>query len=420
MICMKILRNVCRLLIGIIFIYSGFVKGIDPLGTTYKLNDYFNAFSLDWISSASLVFSMLLSALEFIIGICLIINVKIKWSSIGALAFMSIFTPLTLFIALSNPVSDCGCFGDAFIVTNWETFFKNIILLAAAIITFKEKNNYKTDCTKTEEYFWLIASTIFILGVSIYSYKHLPLLDFRPYKTGVNITEAMNIPEGEATDEYRSIFKYKNIVTNEIKEFNENNYPWQDTTTWEYVDIRQEIIKEGYHPSINDFTLIHPYNGDISEEILNNQGYSFLLISYNINNYDNSNQENINKLAAFCQENGHVFYCVSSSLEEDLQKFTSDNNIDYEFCNMDETQLKTIIRSNPGLLLLKNGTIIKKWHNNDIPDIDEFRNRDILSYCIQENKQSKDKKTILIIGLIWLLALLSFRIIKFKKTHINN
>lgn len=417
---MKILRNVCRLLIGIIFIYSGLVKGIDPLGTTYKLIDYFNAFSINGLNSVSLLLSILLSTLEFLIGLTLVLNVKIKWSSIGALAFMSIFTPLTLFIALSNPVSDCGCFGDAFVISNWETFFKNIILLTAAIITFKERKRYKSDYSKIEEYFWIAASSIFILGISIYSFRHLPLFDFRPYKTGVNITEAMNIPEGEATDEYRSIFKYKNLKTNKIKEFDESNYPWKDTLTWEYVDIRQEIIKEGYHPSINDFTLIHPYNGDISEEILNNQGYSFLLISYNINTYDNSNQENINKLAAFCQENGHDFYCVSSSLEEDLQKFTKENNIDYEFCNMDETQLKTIVRSNPGLLLLKNGTIIKKWHNNDIPDISELKNKDILSYCMQQNKQYKDKKTILIMILIWLLALLCFRLIKSKKTHINN
>lgn len=417
---MKILRNVCRLLIGIIFIYSGLVKGIDPLGTTYKLIDYFNAFSINGLNSISLLLSILLSALEFLIGLTLVLNVKIKWSSIGALVFMSTFTPLTLFIALSNPVSDCGCFGDAFVITNWETFFKNIILLAAAIITFKERNRYKSDSSKIEEYFWIVAASIFILGISIYSYRHLPLLDFRPYKTGVNITEAMNIPEGEATDEYRSVFKYKNLKTNDIKEFDESNYPWQDTLTWEYVDIRQEIIKEGYHPSINDFTLIHPYSGDISEEILNNQGYSFLLISYNINNYDNSNQENINKLAAFCQENGHDFYCVSSSLEEDLQKFTKENNIDYEFCNMDETQLKTIVRSNPGLLLLKNGTIMKKWHNNDIPNVSELKNKDLLSYCMQKNKQNKDKKTILIMILIWLIALLGFRLIKTKKTHINN
>lgn len=417
---MKILRNVCRLLIGIIFIYSGLVKGIDPLGTTYKLIDYFNAFSINGLNSISLLLSILLSALEFLIGLTLVLNVKIKWSSIGALVFMSTFTPLTLFIALSNPVSDCGCFGDAFVITNWETFFKNIILLTAAIITFKERNRYKSDSSKIEEYFWIVAASIFILGISIYSYRHLPLLDFRPYKTGVNITEAMNIPEGEATDEYRSVFKYKNLKTNDIKEFDESNYPWQDTLTWEYVDIRQEIIKEGYHPSINDFTLIHPYSGDISEEILNNQGYSFLLISYNINNYDNSNQENINKLAAFCQENGHDFYCVSSSLEEDLQKFTKENNIDYEFCNMDETQLKTIVRSNPGLLLLKNGTIMKKWHNNDIPNVSELKNKDLLSYCMQKNKQNKDKKTILIMILIWLIALLGFRLIKTKKTHINN
>jgi hypothetical protein len=253
--------------------------------------------------------------------------------------------------------------------------------------------------------------------MSYYSYNHLPIVDFRAYKTGINIQEEMMIPEGEATDEYRSIFKYKNLKTSEIKEFDETNYPWQDSLRWEYVDIRQEIVKKGFTPSINDFTIMHPLNGDISEQILNNQGYSFLLVSYNINKYDNSNQEKINHLSSFCQENGHDFYCLTSSLEEDTEAFARDNNAAYEFCNMDETQLKTIIRSNPGLLLLKNGTIVKKWHNNDIPNAEELKNKDILSYCIQENEKNNNTKTILIISLVCLLALSSYRLRELKKTQ---
>lgn len=416
---MKLLRNISRLLIGLVFIYSGFVKGIDPLGSTYKFTDYFNALSMPWLSSASFFFSVLLAALEFVIGISLIFNAKIKWTSLAALVFMGIFTPLTLFIALKNPVSDCGCFGDALVISNWDTFFKNIVLLACAIVIYWQKDKYKSLCYEIEQYFWLAASFIFILSLTFYSYNHLPLIDFRAFKTGINIKEAMTIPEGVETDVYRSIFKYQNLKTSEIKEFDETNYPWQDSLTWKYVDIRQEIIKEGYHPSINDFTIIHPLNGDISEQILNNQGYSFLLISYNINKYDNSKQEKINKLASFCQENGHYFYCLSSSIEEDTQIFAKNNNADYEFCNMDETQLKTIIRSNPGLLLLKNGTIIKKWHNNDIPDVEELKNKDILSYCISENEKHNNTKTILIISLIWLLALCSYKLRNLIKTQNN-
>lgn len=417
---MKIIRNICRLLLGLVFIYSGFVKGIDPLGSTYKLTDYFSAFSMSWLSVASLAFSIMLSVLEFIIGICLVLNLKIKWASIGTLIFMSIFTPLTLFIAIKNPVSDCGCFGDALVITNWETFFKNVILSVCAVVTFIYRDKFKSPWLVIDQYFWIISSTIFIIGLSSYSYKHLPIIDFRPYSTGVNISDEMTIPEGAPTDEYKSIFKYRNLKTGEIKEFDETNYPWKDTVNWEYSDIKQEIIKEGFRPKINDFTLIHPLNGDISEQILNNQGYTFLLISYNITKYDNSNQENINKIAAFCQENGYDFYCVTSSLEADTQQFARENNTNYEFCNMDETQLKTIIRSNPGLLLLKNGTIIKKWHCNDIPDISEFKNKNILSYCLKNSEKKNNDKTILIIVLVWLLGLSIYRLNKFKKRHNNN
>ena len=417
---MKILRNACRIIIGIVFLYSGFVKGIDPLGSTYKFTDYFNAFSMSWLSSVSFIFSIILSSLEFTIGLCLLLNVKIKWASIGALGFMCIFTPLTLAIAIGNPVSDCGCFGDALKISNWQTFFKNIILLGLAIQLYRGKDKIKTPWRDTDQYFIVIGILIFIGFVSNYSYKHLPLIDFRPYKIGVNIQDEMAIPEGAPTDEYRSIFKYKNKKTGKIKRFNETNYPWQDTLNWEYVDIHQKIIKKGFHPKIDDFTLQHTLNGDISEQILHNQGYSFLLISYDINQYDGSNQRNINQLASYSLKHGYDFYCVTASLEEDTQRFSEEKNADFEFCNMDETQLKTIIRSNPGLLLLKNGTIIHKWHGNDIPSVDELKDTNLLSYCLQENQRRSNNKTLFILALLWVVALSTYRLRNYRKGHINN
>lgn len=417
---MKILRNACRIIIGIVFLYSGFVKGIDPLGSTYKFTDYFNAFSMSWLSSASFLFSLLFSSLEFTIGLCLLLNVKIKWASLGALSFMCIFTPLTLLIAISNPVSDCGCFGDALKISNWETFFKNIILLALAIQLFRGRHKIKSPWRYSDQYFLVVGIIIFIGFISNYSYKHLPLIDFRPYKIGVNIKEGMEIPEGAPIDEYQSIFKYRNIKTGKINEFDESNYPWQDTLNWEYVDIRQKLIKKGFHPKINDFTLQHTLNGDISEQILYDQGYTFLLISYDINKYDSSNQLNIRELASYSLQHGHAFYCVTSSLDKDTQRFSEETNSDFEFCNMDETQLKTIIRSNPGLLLLKDGTIIHKWHANDIPSIDKLQNTNLLSYCLKANQRDSNSKSLFILGLLWVVALSTYRLRNYKKRHINN
>ena len=199
---MKFLLNICRILIGLVFIFSGFVKGIDPLGSDYKFTDYFNAFGMSWMNFSALFFSFLLSMAEFIIGICLFLNIKTKLASWGALLFMAVFTPLTLILAIKNPVTDCGCFGDALVLTNWETFFKNIILLVMVLLVFFNRNRFKSIFNVLEQSVILTGSIIFMFCIEMYSYRHLPILDFRPYAVGANITEGMTIPEGAPHDEY--------------------------------------------------------------------------------------------------------------------------------------------------------------------------------------------------------------------------
>lgn len=371
---MKIVRIISRLFVGFLFMFSGFVKGIDPLGSTYKFTDYFRAFGMEWAEPIALALGFLLSSAEFIIGFGLFFNLKLKFSSWGALLFMSFFTPLTLILAIYNPVTDCGCFGDALKITNWQTFWKNIIIIIPTIIVFIGKNKIKSFLTPK---FQLVIFLVAFLGINLFSYycySHLPIIDFRPYKIGTHIPDKMKVPEGAPQDVYETIFKYQNLNTKEIKEFNQTNYPWQDTLNWKWVDSKSILVKEGYHAPIHDFVIESPEDGEITDLILEDENYSFLLIAFDLKKSSTSNQQLINSLASFCKNSGYKFYCVTSSGEEEINNFKSINNAQYAFCNADEVTLKTMIRANPGLILLKKGTVMNMWHYNDIPTAEEFKN----------------------------------------------
>ena len=412
---MKFLLNICRILIGLVLIFSGFVKGIDPLGSDYKFTDYFNAFGMSWMNFSALFFSFLLSMAEFIIGICLFLNIKTKLASWGALLFMAVFTPLTLILAIKNPVTDCGCFGDALVLTNWETFFKNIILLVMVLLVFFNRNRFKSIFNVLEQSVILTGSIIFMFCIEMYSYRHLPILDFRPYAVGANITEGMTIPEGAPHDEYSTTLKYKNKNTGEIKEFDESNFPWQDTLNWEFHSSSQKLLKEGYKAPIHDFVIEHPEYGDITEEVLNDDDYTFLVVSYKLSKASAEAQDKLNKLAAYASENGYRFYGLTASNADEITDFVHKYNVNYSFCATDEIQLKTVIRSNPGLVLLKKGTIIDKWGHRDIPDADELKGKDPLSFCLLEQQYITDRYVIYSLALLYMFLLAFYMIKKYKR-----
>src|SRR5690554_3363883 len=219
---MKIFKHIARILVGLTFIFSGFVKGIDPWGSAYKFSDYFTAMHLEWLEWAAFPLGVFLSFAEFAIGVALICNMLLSATSLLALLFMIFFTGLTLWIAIENPVTDCGCFGDAFIITNWETFYKNVVLLILTIIIYYNRKSYnRFPAYKTG----LLIGTVLIvsyIGVVVYSYRHLPIIDFRPYKTGTDIPAAMAMPANAPQDEYDNIFYYRNKSTGEIETFTED------------------------------------------------------------------------------------------------------------------------------------------------------------------------------------------------------
>ena len=414
---MRLVKNLCRIIVGIVFIYSGFVKGIDPLGSDYKFTDYFNAFGMGWMNATTLFFSFALSLVEFLIGIALLFNLWVSRMAWGSLLFMAFFTPLTLVLALTNLVSDCGCFGDAMILTNWQTFWKNIILLLLAIMIFMYRKEYKSSLPLVGQFSFLALAGAGMLCLSVYCYRHLPVLDFRPYAVGKNITEGMRLPEGAEPDQYEVTLKYKNKQTGEVQSFTEENYPWQDTLNWEYESSSERLVKKGYITPIHDLVIEHPTLGNITEEILEDDNHTILAVAYNLTQSDMQYQPAINRLAEYAQEKGIRFYGLTSSSERDIETYKKRYHVPYEFCTADEIQLKTMIRSNPGVIILREGTILDKWAGKDVPDVKELQDTDLTAYCVYSREQMQ---RIYLVYSIILLFFVAYLLIPRRKGKRNN
>ncbi|MDR1172356.1 MAG: DoxX family protein [Bacteroidales bacterium] len=362
---MKVLVIAARILLGAIFIYSGFVKGIDPWGSTYKFIDYFTAFNMSWMQPAAFTLAVLQNTLEFVIGVALTLGLRMKETGWTALLFMGFYTILTFILALTNPVSDCGCFGDALILTNWQTFYKNLVLMALAITVFSYRKKYLPAYSPTGEWIWVTMITVVIVGISIHCYQHLPWIDFRPYRIGADIPKGMTVPEGEPADEYHStVILEKDGVT---REFPVNDYPWDDST-WIYKDTRTVLVKKGYTPPIHDFSITTADGDDITDEVLADEGYTFLLVAHRLNRSNRQGLDKASDIADFCNEHGYRFYCLTASPQSEIEPLKAELGLKYNFCFTDEITLKTIVRANPGLVLLQKGTVVDKWHYNDMPD----------------------------------------------------
>lgn len=339
-----LLGLIIRLIIGSVFIFSSFVKGVDPMGSAIKFHDYFSAFRWDFLQGLTLPFAFALSTLEFMVGISLFFNLRIRLGSWGAFLFMLIFTPLTLVLALTNPVSDCGCFGDALVLSNWETFFKNIILFALVIYLFVIRKKLHAIQPALTEWMILGAFLLFILGISEYSLRHLPLIDFRPYHIGASIPDGMKIPEDAPRDEYKTVLIYEKDDIQ--KEFTTENFPWKDSS-WTFVYQHSTLLKEGYKPPIHDFDLINSDGQNFTDEVLGFQGYTFLLIIPYISDAPDAALEKAGELALTCNDQSIRFFACTSSPRDDIENVKNNWGFNFSFFNTDETTLKTIVRSNP-------------------------------------------------------------------------
>lgn len=432
---------ISRIITGSLFVVSGLIKANDPLGFSYKLEEYFDERSLgaffatfhDW----ALPLAIIISSAEVLLGLAVLVGGKAKITNWILLAMTLFFAWLTWFTASCNDaqqealnagiafnklcVNDCGCFGDALkgsvgrSLTPWESFYKDITLLFFVLVLIVQSGKIKLNTLKDDfiilpisaisifafsgglfawnfpVYFTLVCIVIYsiikfipiincykewfiaiglgatCLGFTIFCFKNLPIKDFRPYAVGKNILQQMKLPEGAQPDVYETILTYKNTTSGEVKEFNQQNYPWSDST-WVWVSTNNKLIKQGDKATITDFTIIADDGNDYAEDYLSDTEPVFMLVVYNVSKANKAAFSKINKFANDCNADGRTFIALSASGYEDVEKIRHDTQAMYDFYTCDEITLKTIIRSNPGLLLIKEGVVIAKWHYNSIPD----------------------------------------------------
>ena len=363
---LKMTVNLCRIIVALTFIFSGFVKAIDPIGLQYKLQDYLGAIGIpgflpDWML---LIMAVLLAAVEFCMGIFLLFAIQRRLISKLIVVFMSIMTLITVWLVVANPVKDCGCFGDALHLTNTETLVKNIILLGCSIVIMQRPLAMFRFISESNQWIVINYTIVFIFVCSGLSLYYLPLFDFRPYRIGTNIPRGMEIPK----DAEQPLFETTFIMEKggQRKEFTLNDYP---DSTWKFIDSKTVQVKEGYIPPIHDFSVADRKTGkDLTDSVLRHKGYTFLLIAPHLERADDSNFGDIDQLYEYAQTYNIPFYCLTASTAKAIQRWRDITGAEYPFCITDETTLKTIVRSNPGLLLLKDGTIINKWSHNQLPN----------------------------------------------------
>lgn len=366
---MQLLVFVSRFFFGVVFILSGFVKSIDPLGTTYKLQDFFTAFRMEWLFPAALPFSVFLGSLEFLVGFAFLLGLKLRLTAPVGLLLIAIFTPATLYIALTDPVPHCGCFGDAIILTNWETFYKNILLLAAAAVVFFNRKKIRAFLSFDADGSLTIFSGVFIVFLSLYCLSYLPLIDFRPWKIGNDVGAYISADQRPSPDVH---LIFKNRKTGAVKKYPADNYPWDDpewTEVWEYeARIQQTDELRRMESPLENFIIVDASGEDLTEPIINRSGFQYLVVAYDLHTTKkNAFYDRVNLLAENAMAHGYPFMVITASSYETIDAFRERQNAAYPFYQSDERGLKTIIRSNPGLVLLKDGVVMGKWPHRRIP-----------------------------------------------------
>jgi uncharacterized membrane protein YphA (DoxX/SURF4 family) len=358
---MKYLVGIARIIVGVLFIISGLIKLNDPVGFSFKLQDYFapEVLNLGFLVPYALLLAIILVIFEVLLGIALLLGYMKKFT-LWALSLMIVFfTFLTFYSAYFNKVTDCGCFGDAMPLTPWESFTKDIILLVLILILVMGRKYIKPIFTKGIHGIIIFTSFIFCLGITYYVLEHLPIIDFRPYKIGANIPEGMTTPEDAPKPIYEYKWKFK--VNGEEKIITTNgDYPNVDG---EFIDVDTRMIQEGYTPPIHDF-MIERDGEDYTEEFLNEENL-IVIIAYSLGNTEMNGYPNIKEATDRALKNGYKVIGLSASSQDVSDQLVEQENLNFKFYFCDETTLKTIVRSNPGILELNRGTIMQKLHWND-------------------------------------------------------
>ncbi|MCK0160375.1 BT_3928 family protein [Allomuricauda sp. F6463D] len=362
---MKYLVWISRIVVGVLFIISGLIKLNDPLGFSFKLEEYFSPSVLDlpFLMPLALGISVFVVIVEVILGVLLLVGFKPKFTVWSLLLMIIFFTFLTFYSAYFNKVTDCGCFGDAIKLTPWESFTKDVILLVFILILFfGKKFIVPLFSSKTN---WIIGATALLASILFANHvlAHLPSVDFRPYKIEANIQEGMSVPDDAPQPIYEYQWRFKVNGKEEIH-VTEGDYP---TVDGEFIDVETTQIQAGYEPPIHDFT-IEQEGQDYAAELLE-EDKLVMVIAYDLAKSNYEAFEEVAKVAKEAKEKGYKVIGMSASSSTMANKLIDTYGLDFEFYFTDETTLKTIVRSNPGILVLSKGTIKQKVHYNDFNEL---------------------------------------------------
>ena len=353
---MKIFATISRYIVGLLFIFSGLIKINDPVGTELKLEEYFEVFAQDFSSlhdfflaliPFSLYFSVFLCAAEIVLGVALLVRYKPRTTSVLLLLITLFFTFLTFYSAYFNKVTDCGCFGAAIKLTPWTSFGKDIFLLILIVGIVMHRKNIRPLPTGIV----VALSTFVSFGIAVYALRHLPIVDLLPYRVGASIPEQM-----KPSEPLRYIYTFEK----DGKTVKFEQYP-SDTTL---VFKEMSIINEDAKPKITDYKIWND-EADFTEQSF--EGTKLFLIFKNFKDINTAALPEINKLIKNLESKGIKTYILTSRSNEETIQFMHEHQLNVPYYFADGTVLKTISRSNPGLMLLKNGVVTGKWHYNDTP-----------------------------------------------------
>ena len=351
--------TVCRLLVGGLFIFSSFTKGVDPLGTKYKMLDYLAVYGMTWLNNFALVLAMLMILAEFIVGICLITKVLPRLAVLGATLLMLFFTITTLFDALYDLVPDCGCFGTAIKMSNWQTFYKNLVIDAVLIPLIMNNKQLENKLEKAVQWIIAIAFALAFLGFEIYNYRHLPVVDFMNWKVGKQMTM-------ETGEESKVYLTYRNKATGETQEYLSPNYPWNDSvwmSQWEFVDQRMEGVT-----NFLGFSALDIEGNDVTENILATENL-LMFTSHDLSKVTEKEWDKVREITESAGERGYIVIWVVANEPEYVEKLMEKYDFLYEVYYADELEIKPIVRSNPGLIWLDNGLVKDKWSAVDFKKV---------------------------------------------------
>lgn len=356
----RFLNGISRYILGVVFVFSGFVKCVDPVGLSIKFEEYFLAFNMDWMAPMADVFAVVLPTVELLLGFLVLFGMFKRINSWIMLVLSSFFALLTLYIFIFNPVTDCGCFGDAIKISNGSTFAKNVVLLALAIIYFR--GSKEKIVAHSHDYYVLALLFVWAIMLPLFSLLYLPVMHFTPYELGKNIPQLMSIPKDAPEGEYKTKLLYKNKTNNEQKLFELTDTTWYDTSTWEYVETINEVVKEGYVPPIAAFNIVDSSGVDVSSQLLSHPNYLETLVVSDLSKLNRRVvKHNIKNLLKSATENNlDVVVFTPNNIAKTAQIIYEITGRNIACYNLDEKILKTYIRTSVGVVVLKKGTIIAK------------------------------------------------------------